>query len=387
LELLWRAELGQRLGAPVSVGKRVFVPLVDAHQVVALSAVDGHVLWRFTAGARIDSPPTYDRGALLFGSADGWVYRVSAASGRLVWRLRAAPEDRRIAAFGQLESAWPVHGSVLVDGSTATNRGRPVAYFAAGRSSHLDGGLRLLAIDAMTGEIRHEKRLFGPCYTGDNIRQNYLLPMGVLPDVLRMEDSALFMRATKFDTRLRRQEGQPTWQLRGGFLDGDYFKRMPWSMGRSGHARLIVHDGGHAYCLRMFDSLQGLDPKVYFTPGEDGYLLFAHVLGSGRNSWEQRIAIRGRAMVVTERQLCVAGPPDVVDPDDPLAAFEGRRGGVLRIVDKADGRLVREHELASPPVFDGAAAANRRLLLSLEDGSVACLGEAAPQQAPDAATR
>jgi hypothetical protein len=128
----------------------------------------------------------------------------------------------------------------------------------------------------------------------------------------------------------------------------------------------------------MFDSLQGLDPKVYFTPGKRGYLLFSHDLASGKNTWEQRIAIRGRAMVVTDDKLCVAGPPDVVDREDPLAAFEGRRGGVLRIVDKVDGRTVSEHKLASPPVFNGAAAANGRLLLSLEDGTVACFGGATP---------
>ncbi|MHC4177194.1 MAG: outer membrane protein assembly factor BamB family protein [Planctomycetota bacterium] len=376
---LWQAELGGRVAPPIAVGQRVFVPLVDQHQIVALSAADGGVLWRFTAGARIDSPPSYVRTAVLFGSADGWVYRVEAATGRLVWRLRAAPEDRRMAAFGQLESAWPVHGSVLVDGPS-NDSPRAVAYFAAGRSSHLDGGLYLLAVDAMTGEILHERNLTGPSYTVDNIRQNYRLPMGVLPDVLRMEDSALFMRAAKFDAQLRRQQGRPNMKLLGGLLDDAYFKRMPWSIGRSGHARLIVHDPRHAYCLRMFDSLQGLDPKVYFTPGKKGYLLFAHDFSTGKNAWEQRIPIRGQAMVVTDDQLCVAGPPDVVEMDDPLAAFEGRKGGVLRIVDKADGRTVSEHKLASPPVFNGAAAANGRLLLSLEDGSVACYGSATSVQ-------
>ncbi len=380
VKLLWQAKLGDRVGPPIGVGDRVFVPLVDEHQVVALSAADGSVLWRFCAGARIDSPPSYDRGALLFGSADGWVYRVEAATGRLVWRFRAAPEDRRIGAFGQLESAWPVHGSVLVDGGPSSDSQRAVAYFAAGRSTHLDGGLYLFAIDATTGEVLHEKKLTGPNYTDDNIRQNYLLPMGLLDDVLRMEDSALFMRATKFDTRLNRQPGRPAMQVRGGLLDGAYYKRMPWSMGRSGHARLIVHDAGHAYCLRMFDSLKGLDPKVYFTPGKEGYLLFAHDLKSGKNTWQQRIAIRGRAMVVTRDQLCVAGPPDVVDPSDPLAAFEGRKGGVLRIVDKVDGRTAQEHKLAMPPVFNGAAAAGGRLLLSLEGGSVACFGSATSEQ-------
>ena len=70
----------------------------------------------------------------------------------------------------------------------------------------------------------------------------------------------------------------------------------------------------------------------------------------------------------------VAGPPDMIDPDDPLAAFEGRMGGVLRVVDKLEGHLVCEHKLTSPPVFNGAAAASSRLVLSLHDGSLVCFG-------------
>ena len=366
LNLLWQIPAGNRLGAPISVGQTVFVPLVDEHQVVALRVTDGGELWRFTAGARIDSPPTYDRGALLFGSADGCVYRVRAADGQLIWRLCARPGLRRIGAFGQLESAGPVSGSVLV------NEG--VAYFVAGRSSHTDGGLQMVAADALTGEILHEQTLAGPSYTVDNLEQNFRLPMGVLPDILRMEDGALFMRSIKFDTTFTQQRGVPQMKMHDGFLDDAYFKRMPWSMDGSGHARVLVHDDARAYCLRMFDSMQGLDPKVYFTPGKQGYLLFAHDFGSGKNAWAQRIAIRGRALVVTDDQLCVAGPPDVVDSADPLAAFEGRLGGVLRVVSKDDGQTVCEHPLSSPPAFNGAAAANGRLYLALEDGSVACFG-------------
>jgi hypothetical protein len=147
-------------------------------------------------------------------------------------------------------------------------------------------------------------------------------------------------------------------------------------MEKSGHARLIVYDDERAYCLRMFDSLQGLDPKVYFTPGEEGYLLFAYQRDRRGPGWKHRIPIRGRAMAVTSDQLCVAGPPDVVLSEDPLAAFEGRLGGVLRILDKQSGRTHVEFQVDAPPVFNGIAAANGRLLLTLEDGSVACFGKA-----------
>lgn len=251
------------------------------------------------------------------------------ADGQLAWRFQAAPADKLLCAFGQLESPWPVHGSVLVAEDTA--------YFAAGRSSHLDGGIRLYALEASSGDVLQERILSGPEYRVDNIDQNYQLPMGVLPDILRMEDSSIFMRSAKWSPDLLRQVGSPRLTIRGSFLDDAYFKRMPWSMGKSGHVRLIVQDGESAFCLRMFDSLQGLDPKVYFVAGQDGYLLFAHELATGQNRWEQRIPIRGRAMVVASEQLCVAGPPDRIDPDDPLAAFEGRMGGILRTINKSDG--------------------------------------------------
>jgi hypothetical protein len=236
----------------------------------------------------------------------------------------------------------------------------------------------MVAADALTGQVLREQTLSGPSYTGDSIEQNYQLPMGVLPDILRLEGDTIFMRAVGFDRAFAQQKGKPRLRAIGGFLDDAYFKRMPWSLGGAGHSRLLVFDDQYVYCLRMFDSLAGLDPKVYFTPGREGYLVFAASQQGGKATWAQRVAIRGRAMAVTEQQLCVAGPPDEVDPEDPLAAFEGRKGGVLRLVDKRDGQTISEHKLTASPVFNGIAVAADRLFLTLEDGSVACFGKAAP---------
>ena len=116
---------------------------VDAHTVHALDADTGKAAWSYTAGGRVDSPPTIYRGRVLFGSADGWVYCLRAGDGRLAWRFRAAPEDRRLVAYEQLESAWPVSGSVLVQGD--------VVCCVAGRSAFLDGGMRLVRLDAASG--------------------------------------------------------------------------------------------------------------------------------------------------------------------------------------------------------------------------------------------
>ncbi len=103
-----------RLTAPSIAGGLVYVAQVDEHTLYALDANDGQQRWKFTAGARIDSPPTIHRGRVLFGATDGWVYCLDSQDGQLAWRYRAAPLDRRTMAFEQLESLWPVHGSVLV---------------------------------------------------------------------------------------------------------------------------------------------------------------------------------------------------------------------------------------------------------------------------------
>ena len=119
-----------------------------------------------------------------------------------------------------------------------------------------------------------------------------------------------------------------TQRVAGGILEESYFKRTPWTFGGE-YGRLIVHDERSVYYVRMFDSLRGLDPTVYFTPASKGYLLFAKNLGGGRSAWSERIPVRIRAMVLAGSRLVVAGPPDVVDASDPLGAFEGRKGGLL----------------------------------------------------------
>ncbi|UCG16910.1 MAG: PQQ-binding-like beta-propeller repeat protein, partial [Phycisphaerales bacterium] len=143
LKEAWRTDLGSRLTSVVVAEDRLFVASADTHTVHALDQYSGAAAWSYTAGGRIDSPPTVYQGRVLFGSADGWVYCLRAADGELVWRFRAAPEDRRLTSYEQIESVWPVHGSVLVQDG--------ILYCVAGRSMFLDGGLRLLRLNPATG--------------------------------------------------------------------------------------------------------------------------------------------------------------------------------------------------------------------------------------------
>jgi len=170
---LWEAEVGGKLTMPVVWGGKVFVASVNQRRITALDAKSGKTVWTFTAGGRVDTPPTIYRGLALFGATDGWVCCLKASDGQLVWRFRAAPEDRRTIVDDQLESLWPVHGNVLVfDGA---------AYFAAGRSPYLDGGIYLYGVDPATGKKLHEARVFIP---PDEAKTRTFAMEGVRPDIL-----------------------------------------------------------------------------------------------------------------------------------------------------------------------------------------------------------
>jgi hypothetical protein len=124
---------------------KLLVASIDTHTVHALDANSGEQLWSYSVGGRVDSPPTIYNGMVLFGSADGWVYCLRLSHGGLIWRFRAAPEDLRTVAFDQVESIWPIHGSVLMQDD--------IAYLTAGRQSYLDGGIFLYGLDPATGEV------------------------------------------------------------------------------------------------------------------------------------------------------------------------------------------------------------------------------------------
>ena len=89
--------------------------------------------------------------------------------------------------------------------------------------------------------------------------------------------------------------------------------------------------------------------------------------------WEQKLGIRITAMIRADKTVFVAGPPDIIDPDDPHAVWEGAKGGILAGYSAEDGEKIFELKLPSPPVWDGMASAYGRLYIALMDGSVACM--------------
>jgi outer membrane protein assembly factor BamB/SAM-dependent methyltransferase len=189
----WQTDIGGRLTSPVIADGRLYVASVDRHTVYALDAATGRSLWRFTSGGRVDSPPTIHRGLVLFGSADGHVYAVNAADGQLAWRFRAAPMDERMMSFEQIESVWPVHGSVLIQDD--------VLYCVAGRSMFVDGGLRLWRLEPETGRVLSETVMDETDPAGGKDLQDYVswlnMPAG-LPDILSSDGRLVYMRGQPF---------------------------------------------------------------------------------------------------------------------------------------------------------------------------------------------
>ncbi|HUT13058.1 MAG TPA: PQQ-binding-like beta-propeller repeat protein [Thermoguttaceae bacterium] len=393
LKTRWTRSLGGKLTPPVIATGQVYVASPETHVLHALDSVTGEARWQFTAGARIDSPPTVHRGFVVFGCRDGRVYCLRAEDGALVWRFSAGPQERRIVAMGQLESPWAVSGSVLVE--------KGAAYFAAGRSSFLDGGVYLYGLAVPTGEVLYEHRFQGPAPDTANTPGPTYHMEGTKADLLSTDGKSILMLFQRFDMELNKLPTPPgdgagnrriTRRLapRNGFLDTTWFDRTSWTYGerwlgrhfRSGtpaSGQILVFDDSTTYTLQVFSKQYFMSPS--FTPGA-GYLLRADPYGDaakgqgrGKPKWAVRIPVRARGMVLAGDTLFLAGAPDTVAEEDPYAALEGRKGAVLWAVSAQNGRKLAEEPLGAPTVPDGMAAARGRLFLCTIDGEVLCLGE------------
>jgi hypothetical protein len=425
----------------------MYVAQVDTHTVYALDAGSGELLWKYTAGGRVDSPPTIYRGRVLFGSADGYVYCLDSSDGALVWRFRAAPLDRRMMAFEQLESVWPVHGSVLVQNDRV--------YCVAGRSVFLDGGMRLLILNPETGEKLSETVMdeIDP-HTGKNLHslvKKLDMPVG-LPDILSSDGQYLYMRSQQFDLDGKRtlvgvrdvadQSGDGAHVFSPiGFLDDSQFSRSYMMYGKSvlggwggweimakttPAGRLITVDDSTVYGFgrkpefysesiileyQLYAAEKAGKPKsiekiVSTIPGPDADA-FDKSIFNYAGDWKLRQGLPGeeqtavqykwkveepplqaRAMVLADKTLFVAGPPDIVDEEDNFFILDdeevldalaeqsellkGKEGGLMWAVSADNGKKLAEYRLDSLPVWDGLVASGGRLYMTTMTGEVAC---------------
>jgi len=433
LKKSWAVNLGGKLTQPVVAGGKVFVAAVDQQTLYALDADSGNTEWEYTAGGRIDSSPTLYKGTVLFGSADGWVYCLRAEDGALAWRYLVAPGEKQHVSYQQLESVWPVSGSVLVFDDAV--------YCLAGRNMFFDGGLRLVRLDPATGEVISETLMDqNDPKTGKNLQT--LITAKYMPvantDLFSCDGDYLYMQAQKFDLEGKRLEIAPALRkakdredkggrhlfCQTGFLDDLWFHRSYWIYGEdcgegwgayagprriTPCGRIMVFDDSRAYAFRSEPLGNMLHPRTRYRlyaadknggetpPGMEQGKKRRRGKGDGKSigafkvHWElESPPLLVNAMALGGKSLFVSGPPDVADEttmlgflpgaDDEInrqlkaqdEAWLGMKGGLLWVLSAEDGKKLADYRLDSIPVFDGMAVASGKLLLSLKDGSVAC---------------
>jgi hypothetical protein len=389
LLLGWQTPVGSKITSPVIAGNRVFLASTDEHTLHALDAATGERLWQVTFDGRVDSPPTIHEGLVLCGCRDGSVVALRAADGELVWRFQASPEERLIVSRGQLESVWPVSGSVLVVDDTV--------YFAAGKSSYLDGGIRLYGLHPHTGR----KIVDAVVSSRDSDGAQRLDEQGVdgcLNDILSSDGQRIFMRHQAFDLAGNSlPERIVHLHSPDGFLSSDTTTRLLWTYAplfTSPHqgafydqrlsrtlfpsGRILVEDDQAIYGFgqnhygrantepggqwALFSADKHSDVPLDLSAVEYRKLALAGE-NAVRFHWWKQLPIQVWAMVQAEDALFVAGPTggESVSP----AALEGRSDATLLAVSPADGRVLAELPLPAAPVWDGMAAASGNLYLAL----------------------
>ncbi len=373
----WQMKVGRKLTAPTIAEGKVFAASVDEHRICAIDADSGRSIWHFTAGARVDSSPTLYHGRVIFGSRDGYVYSLRATDGELDWRLRTARDGgRRISVRGQLESALPVHGSVLVrDGAV---------YSTAGRSSYLDGGIDLCRLETETGRMLSRTPIYSPePETGKQPPQFAPSSMpGARADILTGDESCIYLRDMVFDkSGAVLPEGNAHLFTLTDFLDDSWAHRSYWIFGKrcsistgcSGRDRNLIFGRLLVFNESMIYGY-GRKQVHWSNQLQDGtYRLFAVNRDDGKATWSKSLKIHIRAMVLADKVIFIAGPR--IDTSEGQKDLNESRGAVLMALSASDGAELSQYQLDSTPIFDGMAAAYGRLYISLENGNLLCMSE------------
>jgi len=407
LKIAWRARLGAwpqgtipedwrtnsyargPVTPPVVAGGLLYVARPDAHQIVAMDAASGRVRWRQTVNGRVDTPPTISRGLCLFGTKTGYVYALRADDGRMVWRLRAAPEDERIVAYGQVESPWPVPGSVLVvDG---------VLYFAAGRQPLADGGIRVFAVHPTSGKIIWVERIDQVPQQFDQVKRPFYNSTGLEFDnfdLLHREGDLVAMSRWLFDRRTGKMtcdryngfarvdvegRGGGVWMPRGCWSyaprnESEHRKERPFlrplAAVRGNSIFSMSEDRKTVFC-RDFDLAGG---EQFDTSWFAGWKTYEQARKGG-DLWRSQRLARGAKWTVTPfPDGKEAAPANAMLAAANALVLAGARGG-LAILSPEDGSLVRRVEMPAP-LWDGLAAAGGQLFAATQEGDIVCLAGA-----------
>ena len=397
-----------RLTAPTIANGRAYLARPNAQEVVSINTDTGKVAWRFSARGRVDTPPTLHKGLCLFGDHAGYVHALRADNGKPVWEFQAAPIDERMAAYGQIESPWPVAGSVLVMDD--------IAYFVAGRQELADGGVFIFSIDPLTGKKRWVKKLNSipqKGYDGDQgdsfgFYQNSGLEFDPV-DLLHKEGGHIAM--SRWLISLDGQDVKvDTWNAFAKLNTGKgsvYAPRGTWTYG----PRQVHRFSNEAYrrplCVYRDHTIIGALNSTTALYRRDFHLENGEKFNSKWiTGWEaaQKGSKGGRPYRsdrIAEKASWKVNPwADSTNPEDLLkfTTVDGQKqlenklfgmvldsrdhlyvvheDGSLKVIDARDGATILESKVPAP-LWDGLALANGKLFLSTADGQLVCIGDPA----------
>ncbi len=335
--ILWTATVGGRPTPPTLAAGRVYVGSSD-HRISAFDATTGAVLWRYTTDGPIRIPPTIYEGLCLAGSHDGWLYALNADTGELVWRLLAAPAERKIVAFDQIESAWPVQTGVLVQ----DGRG----YVLAGRLRQGDGdGIYALAFDPADGDIIWEEPIREVTPAEMLVADSaFLYAYGALhkgggrASPVRIDPNTGGSSLVKPEEVGATFTIGPHWEVHGRF--------SRWFYGDVRAERIVFS----ADCVYGAEWTRGWAAR---NTGERTRLFKA-------DGWSVEVTnVQPDALILTGDKL--------------VLATRSAEGADLRVIAASDGKTLGSLALEAPSIPCGLAAAAGRLFLPLENGQLACI--------------
>ena len=376
----WEDSLIASVTAPVSAGKVVVVADSHRHQVVALHAEAGTELWRTTVGGRVVTAPTVYRGLCLFGARDGFVYALDAREGTLAWKMPMGPDGRRMVSYGQVESPWPVFGSIVVaDG---------VAYAAGGRSSESDGGIIVRAFDPLTGEQHWAKAV------ADVKGRRAEHPS----DIVRLFDGVLYVMRSRLDPKTGELLVDP-------HPEYEQAKRAADAKVKKGEKDVEMPEPPTEVAPYL-SGTENLASGHWLRIGSRRFQMgFGKLRGSGTLSWDADLvcAINGGGSVVATDRKTV-GPrygteaprtlwthacddhaqvttvvvcKNAVVVGGGLYSSEKESPGFIRVLSRDKGELLSQLRLGAAVVYDGIAVTDGQIVASLADGTVVCCSEAA----------
>jgi hypothetical protein len=269
-----------------------------------------------------------------------------------------------------------------------------IAYFCAGRSSYLDGGLFIYGLDPVTGNIVHQRQFYGP-YAEDGFpafvtkgdKTDLETVQGTTADVMSSEGDRLYIRHQAFNLDLTDAVAEKHLLSSAGMLESkrqhreytliqeQFNNRKTWtSVDKVDYPTgdILVSDGTDYY------SVFGVPVSRHsmFDPRSNGYTLLAKSKSAAGwvSKWSAKIPITGKAMTLAGDTIFIAGAPLVFDPDDLAATYEGRRGGVLWAASANNGSKIAKYTLDTLPAWDGIAAAYGKLFIVDQEGNVECWG-------------